>query len=104
MPILSDGMYGFDGPPTATDTRSAGRSGGDFPFSDFHHTRNDDSASVAGAVRPPKATASQYTTPPYSWCMATCECSACAMRPRSVSYTATPVSSQEVSMPNTSKA
>jgi hypothetical protein len=32
--------------------------------------------------------ASSGTTPPYSSCMATCECSACDSRPRCVSYNA----------------
>src|SRR5688572_11805548 len=48
--------------------------------------------------------ASSGTTPPYSACIATCECSAWPTSPRPVSYRATPVSSQEVSMPRTTMA
>jgi hypothetical protein len=59
-------------------------------------------AVISGsALRMWSREASSGTTPPYSRCTATWLKSACARRPRSVSKSAMPVSSQEVSMPST---
>ena len=44
----------------------AGSSGGARPARPFHHTRNDSSGSLAGALSPLNVAASQHTTPPYS--------------------------------------